>query len=280
MSTTANNATTQYVNLSGQKIAFRTFGTGTPLLFTNRFRGIMDTWDSLFLDLLAKNNQIILFDYPEIGDSEGTFPKNMKEISSVATQLVDHLQIQKFNVIGWSFGGQVAQYITFYNPDRVLKTIVIGSNPPGENKVPFDPEFFKRALKPVNDLDDEIVLFFEPKSEKSREAAKKSHDRIAQRLDVSKIPATQEILQKYLVASQGVKEDKENYRAAFQTLKQPVLVIMGDHDISFAVENWFPLLQNAPTLQLIILPQAGHAPHHQSPALVTNYIESFLTIEN
>ena len=273
-------STTQFAEISEQKIAFRSFGTGTPLLFTNRFRGIMDTWDPLFLELLAKNNRIILFDYPEIGNSDGSFPQTMTEIASIAVQLAEYLGIQQFNVLGWSFGGQVAQYITFLYPEKVLKTIIIGSNPVGENKVPFDPEFFKRALKPINDLDDETVLFFEPKSEKSVKAAKDSHQRISPRVDVSKIPATQELLQKYLIASQQAKEDKDNFREAYQTLKQPVLVIQGDHDISFAVENWFPLLKKAPTLQIFILPESGHAPHHQNPLLVTSYINNFLTIEN
>jgi pimeloyl-ACP methyl ester carboxylesterase len=86
MSTTSDASATQFVNLTGQKIAFRTFGTGNVIIFANRFRGIMDTWDPLFLDELAKEHQIILFDYPEIGDSEGDFPKDMKEISSIIIQ--------------------------------------------------------------------------------------------------------------------------------------------------------------------------------------------------
>ncbi|MFS4469864.1 alpha/beta fold hydrolase [Chryseobacterium sp. T20] len=279
MSIVSKNGDTQFAALNGQKLAFRSFGNGSPIFFINRFRGTMDTWDPLFLELVSKDHQVILFDYPEIAESfEGTFPKDMKEISSLIIELADYLKIERFNVLGWSFGGLVAQYITFYYPNRILKSIVIGSNPPGENKVPFDPEFFKRALKPVNDLEDEIVLFFEPKSLKSREAAFVSHKRISERLDVSRIPSTQEIFQKYLNASAEVKDDKENFREKYRTLTHPIMVIMGDHDISFAVENWYPLLQNAPTLQLIILPESGHGPHHQSPALVAYYIKGFLAI--
>ncbi|EJL69571.1 alpha/beta fold hydrolase [Chryseobacterium populi] len=279
MTAISSTAITQFAELSSNKIAFRSFGTGTPLLFANRFRGVLDTWDPLFLDQLAKENQVVLFDYPGIGHSEGSYPTDMKELSSVAIQLADHLKIDKFNILGWSLGGLIAQYVMFYYPERVLKTVILGSNPPGENKVPFDPEFFKRALKPVNDLEDEIVLFFEPQSEKSRVAATASHNRITKRLDVSKIPATQELMQKMLASAQGVKEDKENFRGAYQMLKQPVLAIQGDHDISFAVENWFPLLRDAPTLQLIILPESGHGPHHQYPVLVSNYINNFLKFE-
>ena len=58
-----------------------------------------------------------------------------------------------------------------------------------------------------------------------------------------------------------------------------MLVISGDNDISFAVENWFPLLQNAPTLQYIIFPNTGHAAHFQYPELTTGYIKTFLTMQ-
>lgn len=275
---TLNSISTQFAKIAGQKIAFRSFGTGKVLLLTNRFRGIMDSWDPLFLDSLARKNRVVLFDYPEIGDSEGKFPTDIKEIAKVAVQLTDYLQVQTFNLLGWSLGGQVAQYITFLYPKRVLKTVIIGCNPPGENKIPFDPEFFKRALKPINDLDDETVLFFDPNSKKSKQAAVESHNRISQQLDVGKIPASQELLQRCLAPSKGVREDNDNFRAAYQTLKQPILVIHGDHDISFSVENWFPLLKKAPTLQLIVLPGSGHAPHHQYPLLIASYIESFLTV--
>jgi pimeloyl-ACP methyl ester carboxylesterase len=59
-------------------------------------------------------------------------------------------------------------------------------------------------------------------------------------------------------------------------LQTPVLVISGDNDISFAVENWFPLLKKAPTLQHIIFHAAGHAPHYQYPELTTTYINTFI----
>jgi pimeloyl-ACP methyl ester carboxylesterase len=158
----------------------------------------------------------------------------------------------------------------------VLKTVLIGTNPPGENAIPIEPVFFEHALKPINDLDDEYYLFFEPNSEKSRQSAEESHNRIAQRLDRNLIPSTQEVFQRYFAGSGVFKEDKLNFRGAYKTLGSPVLVISGDHDISFATENWFPLLKNAPTMQHIILNDAGHGPQHQFPELIAGYINLFL----
>ena len=55
-----------------------------------------------------------------------------------------------------------------------------------------EKEFWDRALKPVNDLDDGIVLFFEPKSESSKNAAKLSFGRMAQRTDDLDISVSKE----------------------------------------------------------------------------------------
>jgi Predicted hydrolases or acyltransferases (alpha/beta hydrolase superfamily) len=276
MKTTALNAETQFAEINQNKIAYRQFGSGIPLFFINRFRGVMDTWDPLFLDLLAEKNTIILFDYPGIGNSEGELPLDILEVSSTVQALANHLGIERFNVLGWSYGGLVTQAVTFQNPERVLKTVLIGTNPPGENITPIEPVFFEYALKPINDLDDEYYLFFEPNSEKSRAAAQQSHSRIAQRLNRDLIPSTQEVFQRYFAGSGVFKEDQLKFREAYKTLKSPVLVISGDHDISFATENWFPLLKNAPTMQHIILNNAGHAPHHQYPEISAAYINLFL----
>lgn len=276
MKTTALNAETQFAEINNNKIAYRQFGNGAPLFFVNRFRGIMDTWDPLFLDSLAEKNTVILFDYPGIGNSEGELPLDIVEVASTVPALADHLGIDKFNVLGWSYGGLVAQAVTFQNQDRVLNTVLIGTNPPGENAIPMEQVFFDHALKPINDLEDEYYLFFEPASEKSRQAAQESHDRIGQRLERSLIPSTMEVFQRYIAGSGTMREDKLNFRAGYKTLKSPVLVISGDHDISFATENWFPLLKNAPTMQHIILNDAGHGPQHQHPELTAGYINLFL----
>jgi pimeloyl-ACP methyl ester carboxylesterase len=52
----------------------------------------------------------------------------MKVLSAEVTNLADYLKIDKFNVMGWSYGGWVAQYVTFYNPSRILKTVIIDAN--------------------------------------------------------------------------------------------------------------------------------------------------------
>lgn len=276
MENNALTTETKFAIIDNKEIAYRKIGNGTPIILANRFRGTLDTWDPLFLDLLAETNTVITFDYSGIGYSEGELPLDLHLVAAEVVKIADYLNIDKFVVGGWSYGGLIAQYTTFLYPKRVLNTIVIGSNPMGKNETPLSPLFLEKALKPDYDLEDIITLFFEPRSEKSRIAAQASSERIAQRIDQSKVPATPEIFQRFFAPSDQLALDKDNFREAYKTLQTPVLVISGDNDISFAVENWFPLLQNAPTLQHIIFPNTGHAPHYQYPELATSYIKSFI----
>ncbi|GAA4318018.1 hypothetical protein GCM10023149_15930 [Mucilaginibacter gynuensis] len=277
MKTFSSDAQTMFAELNANRIAYRMFGKGPVILFYNRFRGILDTWDPLFLDELADEHTIILFDYPGVGDSGGELSTDIYEVANVGIQLMDFLKIDLFDVAGWSYGGLVAQVALFMNTARIGKVVLIGTNPPGKNEVPIETAFFDRALKPVNDIEDEYTLFFEPRSENSKHAAEASHERIARRLDRNKIPATQEKFQRYFGGSASIKEDLQNFRGQYETIQNPVLVISGDHDISFAVENWFPLLKHAPTMQHLILNDSGHGPQHQRPQLVAGYMKLFLT---
>lgn len=277
MNTHFSLSQTNYATINNWRIAYRQFGQGVPILFYNRFRGILDTWDPLFLDSLSANYTIILFDYPGIGDSEGELSTNLEEVAGIGIQLMDTLGYEFFHVAGWSYGGLVSQTALFLHKDRVKKGIFIGTNPPGNNEVPFEKSFFEHALKPVNDLEDETVIFFEPESAASRAAAKDSHERISKRLDRTKIPASQALFQKYFGGSAYMKTDLQNFREQYKTIENPVLVISSDHDSSFAVENWFPLLRNAPTMQHIIINDTGHGLQHQHPQLIAGYIGLFLS---
>lgn len=204
--------TTQYAAIDGRKIAYRKMGKGSPIIIANRFRGTLDTWDPLFLELLAKNNTVITFDYAGIGYSTGELPMDIKEVAGEITKLADYLKIDKFNVMGWSYGGWVAQYAMFLNPDRILKAVIIGSNAMGKNETPIKPAFFERALKPQNDFEDAVVLFFEPNSPASRAAAQASMGRISAHCDWSKVPSTQEVFKRYFASNEAIAADKENFR--------------------------------------------------------------------
>ncbi|MBW4361597.1 alpha/beta fold hydrolase [Flavobacterium taihuense] len=276
--TDAVNSKTQFAETKGKKIAYRSIGNGDTIIFVNRFRGTLDTWDPLFLDSLAENFNVVTFDYTGIGSSSGTLPTDIVDVATDVKDLAEFLELKSITVLGWSYGGLVAQVATLQYPELITHSILVGTNPPGHNEIPLEQAFLDCALKPINDFDDEVILFFEPNSEASVKAAKLSHDRIAKRIDVSKIPSTMDVFQLYFAGGAGLREDNLKFRDQLKATTTPILVICGDHDISFAVENWFALLRELPTAQIIVFPHTGHAPQHQFPELSAKYITNFIQL--
>jgi len=276
VTTSALTATTRFVEYDGRKLAYRSLGSGAPIILCNRFRGTLDTWDHAFLDALAEQCQVIWFSYSGMGRSGGDPADDILEYARDARAVGLGLGLSKFIIGGWSIGGLVAQTVATEFPELVSHAVLIGTAPPGAN--PNSPEqlFFECALKPVNDLADEEILFFEPNAETSRLAARRSHERIAARaedLDPPMIPVQWEAM---LKASGTFNADKYNAREKLKSTTTPLLVISGDHDLVCPVENWYALNRQLPTLHLVVLPRSGHGPQHEFPEAVAGYIATFL----
>jgi pimeloyl-ACP methyl ester carboxylesterase len=274
---TAVNAENRYVDVRGDRIAYRTLGSGSPILIANRMRGTLDTWDPAFLDALAARHTLYWFDYPGIGYSSGALPADHGLVARFVADFATAVGVERFAILGWSWGGLAAQALLLQAPERVSHAILIGTNPPGAVQIPIQQVFLERAVKPVNDLADEEVLFFEPRSESSRRAAKASHDRIHGRPGVAaRIPAEPAQFDVYFAAAKAFAADAEGRREKLTAARVSMLVVCGDNDPSTAGQNWFPLVGKLRNAQFLFYSEAGHGPQHQHPELTAEYIVTFL----
>jgi pimeloyl-ACP methyl ester carboxylesterase len=275
---TAATAKTRFVHVNNDRIAYREIGAGPPVVLANRMRGTIDTWDPQFLDTLARQRRVITVDYPGVGYSAGTLPDDIGKAAGFIDAFATALDIDRYAILGWSsWGGLVAQALLLDRPQRVTHAVLVGTNPPGPVQHPIQQVFIERAVKPVNDLADEEILFFEPQSEASRRAAAASRARIRARPDVdAKIPSAPEILQTYFKAGEAFRTDAPGRREKLLQTRLPVLVVCGDHDTSTAGQNWFALVGQMRNAQFVYFSETGHGPQHQYPELAGDYILDFL----
>lgn len=267
---------TEFATGTGKKIAYRSIGQGTPFILCNRLRGILDSWDPAFIDELAKSYRVIIFDYSGIGSSDGTLPVKIAEVAEDINFIASQLKFDRFILGGWSYGGLVAQTFAAHYPEKVTNLILLGTNPTGQNQRPFEQVFLDAAMHDVNDLTDETVLFFEPASEFSRQAAKSYFDRINARTVDNDIPVPREKWNNYFEGGKDCAADEYGSREKLGTINVPILVISGDHDPACPIENWYALTRKMPNLQIIMLGQTGHGPQSQYPELVVGYITDFV----
>jgi pimeloyl-ACP methyl ester carboxylesterase len=275
---TAVSAATQFVEARERRLAYRSIGTGTPIVLCTRFRGNLDLWDPLFLDsLAARGLRVVTFDYSGLGLSTGDRSYDPAALARDAKDLIDALGLDSIAIGGWSLGGLAAQTFVAMYPQQVTHAVLIGTGPPGPLVKTAEQLFYDTARIPENTFEEQIILFFEPRSQVSRTAARSSVDRIELRRSDRSAPVPIE----FAAAALGLRPRNPMFPAdavlaALKSTSIPILHVGGDHDISFPVENWYALNQQLPTLQLLTFPQAGHAPHHQYPVASAKYIATFL----
>lgn len=274
----AITAPNQFVESNGRRIAYRSIGAGKPIVLCTRFRGNMDLWDPAFLDALAARGfRVITFDYSGLGLSTGERDYAPPSLARDAHDLIEALDLNGVVIGGWSIGGLGAQIVVAMFPERLSHAVLIGTSPPGPNVKLAEQLFYDTARIPDYGFEEEVILFFEPRSQASREAARRSVDRIAQRTQDRSVPVPAD----YAAAHLGDKPRSPLFpaEAVLEALKRttlPILHVGGDHDIICPVENWYALNQQLPTVQLLTYPSAGHGPQHQHPEATAEHIATFV----
>jgi pimeloyl-ACP methyl ester carboxylesterase len=278
MTDSALIAPTRFADVAGRTLAYRSIGTGQPIVLCNRFRGVLDSWDPAFLDALAARGfRVVTFDYSGLGQSTGERTYHPASLARDAKDLIDALALTDAVIAGWSIGGIAAQVFLALFGDKVTHVVLLATTPPGTLVKTGEQLFYDLAGQPGMSVEQFTTLFFEPADEGSQTAARRSYDRLAARTTgrSPEVPAEWAIAQIGTIPKNPVFPSPDVLRALHRTTV-PVLHIGADHDIIFPVENWYALNAQLPTLTLITYPRAGHAPHHQYPAAAAAQIAGFI----
>jgi pimeloyl-ACP methyl ester carboxylesterase len=133
MKTTFANAVTKTVDAADSVFFFREIGAGpdTPLILLNHLTDDLEDWDPEFVEGLAANHRIIIFDKRAIGGLAGTAMSNISDLALDAIKFIAALGLKLVDLVGFSMGAFVAQQIVHERPDLVRRVFLAGSVPVG-----------------------------------------------------------------------------------------------------------------------------------------------------
>ena len=98
-----------FVEADGFRIRYMEEGQGLPLVHLHGAGGMRLTPGH---DLLCQHHRVIAFEMPGFGSSpENTRTRTMAELAETMVAAVGHLGIDKFNLMGTSFGAKVALWL-------------------------------------------------------------------------------------------------------------------------------------------------------------------------
>lgn len=117
-----------YMDTSDGQIHFGTAGEGPVLLLIHQSSSSMEEYVSL-IPYLSDKYQIVVFDLPGHGmSSDPNSEPGVEEFTDVALALVNHLNIEKCNVLGHHGGALMTMNFAYRFPERTEKIILSGTS--------------------------------------------------------------------------------------------------------------------------------------------------------
>ena len=159
-------ADVKIASLAKADVAYYERGSGDPLVMLIGTGSTMAEWDPALLRLLAQEHRLILFDYPGLGQSGSWKGRTFSDLAGTTVELLDHLDISRAAILGWSMGGFVAQRIAVEYPDRVSALVLAGTNPGSPETVLGTPEAQAIDSDP-NPSDAEVLTLLYPPEEQA-----------------------------------------------------------------------------------------------------------------
>jgi pimeloyl-ACP methyl ester carboxylesterase len=252
-----------YAPVNGIKVYYEVFGEGRPLvLLHGAFYTIDMNWNQLIPEL-SKTRKVIAIEM----QGHGHTPFSDRKLSHAALAsdvegVMDYLEIDSADVVGYSMGGSVAYQFAVQSPKRLRKLVIISSAYKSSCWLPevnnafktFKPEFFDNT--PLKTAYDAVA----PDKTKWRKFLE----------------------QMFAFAQEPFNVGDSN----IAKISAPVLIISGDNDGLDKVElmKTYQLLgggvsadlQPMPKSQLAIVPSQGHVSLMMQTTTILNYLNSFL----
>lgn len=140
----------------------------------------------------------------------------------------------------------------------------------------MEPPVLVAAPRPVPVFEDFLYLFF-GRSAQAEQAARKFWQRRHQRLDQDP-PSSQKVTAAQIEANMYYlsRLSEDDPFAYLRTIRQPVFILNGVHDVMIPTVNSFYMARNLPNAQLFIYPDAGHGAQFQYPARFLQHAVQFL----
>jgi pimeloyl-ACP methyl ester carboxylesterase len=250
-------------------VGYREVGHGTPLVLIMGFDGTMDAWSPSFVDALAANHRVIVFDNAGVGKTAPISDLSIEAMAGQTSALISALGLAHPAVLGWSMGGMIAQALAVLHPAQVDR-LVLAATQAGTGKAAPVPPAAQAALLSGGVLAILSVLFPPGHAAAARAYA----------LSLLQYPGlygvTEPVRAAQLSAVEGWLAGQDKVGHNDGAIAAPTLVADGTSDALDPVANDHQLAGLIPGAQLALYPGAGHAFWSQDQTEFVPRLESSL----
>lgn len=232
MNTPLKPHTTDYAPVNGLQMYYEIYGSGQPLVLMH---GGMTTAEDfgLVVPTLAQTRQVIAFERQGHGHTADIDrPFSLEQWADDTAALLQHLNIEQADMLGYSTGGSVALAFALRYPKMISRLVLASAIYNREGYYPGIMEGLLQAT--ADDMPDilrEMYTRVAPHRENWSKLVKKSVESVA--------------------------EFKGWQKKDIRTISAPTLVMVGDSDI-VRTEHAVELYRLIPNAKLAVLPDTDH----------------------
>jgi pimeloyl-ACP methyl ester carboxylesterase len=140
MSFSPSDFTEHFVDADGFRVRYLECGRGEPLVW---FHGAGGVRVSRSHALLAEDFRVLLFEAPGFGSSDKNVrTQSIQELADTMAAAISAAGLERFNLIGNSFGGRLALWLAIAYPERVASLVLAAPaalRPEGGGQPPVSP---------------------------------------------------------------------------------------------------------------------------------------------
>jgi pimeloyl-ACP methyl ester carboxylesterase len=240
-------------------------GKGFPLVLIHGFLGSSKMWEPQII-FFRDHFRVITVDLPGFGKSNKA--KSHNSIQSMANLLLDCLgekKIDKFYLLGHSMGGMIVQEMAKKNGDKISKLICYSTGPRGE--MPGRFETVDQSRKNLKKKGLEITAKNIAKTWFIKGENAKYFDIC---IGAGK-QTSMEAADNALIACKNW-----NGVDTLKNIKNQTLIVWGDQDKSYNLEQIQTLENNIKNSKLVIFKNCAHNVHLEQPDQFNHAIKDFL----
>jgi pimeloyl-ACP methyl ester carboxylesterase len=271
----------KYLDLHGDRIAYRDTGNGETILLIHGMAGSSETWRAI-IGQLSKKYRVVAPDL--LGHGQSAKPRGDYSLGAFAVwlrDLLDELGIARVTVVGQSLGGGVAMQFVYQHPDYCERLVLISSGglgpdvgwtlrllsaPGAELVLPII------APRPVLTVGNKLRSWFGSAGIQSPAGA--------ELWSAYSSLADQETRHAFLRTLRSVVDYRGQAVSALNRLhfrsELPTLAIWGERDTIIPVEHGYAAHAARPGSRLEVLPGVGHFPQVECPGAVVDLIDDFI----
>jgi pimeloyl-ACP methyl ester carboxylesterase len=113
---------------AGVRLTYKDIGTGEPVVLVPGWSHSSDTWDAQ-IRALAPAHRVIAIDPRGQGRSDAPYGDySIARHAADLTAVLDHLDLGRVSLVGWSMGGLIVFLAASGQPRRIVRVALVGSN--------------------------------------------------------------------------------------------------------------------------------------------------------